>query len=105
MRRPSVRFVSSEGSVINTQPSDRLKKEKVMRKSFAAAIAFAAIVAVTVPATAGPTGKAPRQEAGSTVREQDNAPAMTAIRKFLKRYFGVQIQNFPVIPIPNPDGN
>lgn len=73
-----------------------------MRKSFAAALAFAAIVAAATPATAGPTGKAaPRQE--SSVRERDqSSPAMTAIRKLLKR-FGIKTTALPIGPWPTPE--
>ena len=76
-----------------------------MRKSFTAALAFAAIFAVTAPATAGPSGKeTPRQGSSMRERDREQSPAMTAIRKFLKK-FGIKIQALPGGPIPDEETN
>jgi hypothetical protein len=100
MRHPSVSAVRA-----NNSQQVREEKEKVMRKSFTAAVALVAVIATATPAVAAPSGKnAPRKE--TSVRERDNAPVLKAISRFLKK-FGIKTQALPIGPIPDQenDGN
>ena len=98
MRHPSVSAVPS-----NNVQQVREEKEKVMRKSFTAAVALVAVIAATTPAAAAPSGKnAPRQE--TSVRERDKSPVLKAISRFLKK-FGISTHALPIGPWPNQDNN
>lgn len=99
MRHPSVSAVPS-----NNVQQVREEKEKVMRKSFTAAVALVAVIAATTPAAAAaPSGKnTPRQE--TSVRERDKSPVLKAISRFLKK-FGISTHALPIGPWPNQDNN
>lgn len=62
-----------------------------MRKSFVAAVALVAALAIASPAAAGP-----RQ------RDRSEPPAITFIKKIVKKAFGISTTADPTVPIPPP---
>jgi len=62
-----------------------------MRKSFVAAVAIVAAIAVATPAAAGPRD-----------RDRSQPPAIKLILKYAKKVFGIKTTAEPTIPIPGP---
>jgi hypothetical protein len=69
------------------------KKEKVMRKSFTAAVALVVVLTAAVPAAAAP-------------RDRSNRPTLgMIIKQVMKKVFGISTQAVPTVPIPGPDSD
>jgi hypothetical protein len=76
-------------SSVHHNSVNRKEKEKVMRKSFTAALVLVVALTFTVPASAA-------------ARSRDNEGPVTRVVRMVKKFFGIQTQADPTVPIPAP---